>query len=234
MIFFSKKFIPLFFQAMIMLGIIGIFCIGCQTERRQLVHFKEDTLTPSYMPTNFTLTPIPDRVISLAVLPLSTDLMQGDQKKAFDQILLQEIGKTNLFEVIPVTSLQAQEWFQQESLSRYKAFPNNALETLHKKTSADALLLGEIIEYHPYSPIRLGLKLAIVEVGTGQVLWSFEDTFDAGLITVAYGAERYSEVALKAPYPFSEAQTMAISPRMFFQYASYQAFKSIYRPAPLS
>ena len=229
-----KKNIFLRILATIMLGIFGIFFIGCQTERRQLVHFKEEVLTPSYMPTNFTLAPIPDRVISLAVLPLSTDLIQGDQKKAFDQILLQEISKTNAFEIIPVSSLQCQDWFSQESLSRYKILPNNALETLHKKTSADSILVGEIIEYHPYSPMRLGLKFAIVEIGTGEVLWSFEDTFDAGLITVAYGAERYSEVALKAPYPFSEAPTMAISPRMFFQYASYEAFKSIYRQAPLS
>lgn len=213
---------------------LGLLLLGCQTQRRELAYFKEETLTPSYMPTNFTLNPIPDSVISLAVLPIHTDFIEGDQKKAMDRILLQEIAKTNAFEVIPINTLQCADWFGQESLSRYMPLPPHALKTVHQKTAADSILVGEIFQYCPYSPMSLGLKLAIIEVGTGEVLWAFEDTFDAGLVTVAWGAQRYSEVALKAPYPFNETATMAISPRMFFQYAAYEAFKSLYRRAPIS
>ena len=54
-----------------------------------------------------------------------------------------------------------------------------SLVTLHRKFRVDAVALGTVTQYRPYSPPVLGLRVQVVSTRLGSVLWAAEACFDA-------------------------------------------------------
>ena len=201
----------------LILSLCLILLTGCETQRRQLTEFKEDTLTPSYLPSNTTHIKIPDNIQRVTLLPIMNESIDANTLKALNKILYTECNKTALFDLVTYPESKQNLELSTQLLSR-----------IYEETQSDAILIPEITTYRTQQPIAIGLKLTLIETQTTNTLWAFDETFDAGLSTVHYGAKRYAQSALKASYPFTEEQSILMSPRLFFQYASYEAFKTIY------
>lgn len=210
-----------------------LFLYGCETQRRQATAYYEEQVTPSYMPTNFTQQIVPAEIIRVVVLPLSEAHLEESQLHPLDRTLSTELSKTNCFEVIPLSRDQVEQAFGARTYTLQTNVPPHFLKKIHANTGADAVLLSEITTYRGRSPLAIGLRLTLISVYTGETLWAFDDTCDAGLGTVSFGAQRYASTALRASYPFDEKHTILISPRLFFQYVAYEAFKTIRKPSVL-
>ncbi len=205
----------------------AFFLVACETQRRQLSAFYEEQATPSYIPTNFSPEAVPAGTLRVAILPLQEPNLGDQQLNELDRILQTELAKTTCFEIVPITRDRISAEFGFPFFTRQTCIPFQLCEAIQEGTQADAILLSELISYHPFTPIVVGLRLTLIDIKTKTVLWAFDDTFDSGLSTVALGAQRYASVAFRASYPFDERHTILLSPRWFFQYASYEAFKTI-------
>lgn len=194
---------------------------GCETQRRQITEYKEENLTPSYLPSNKTAFPIDASIQRVAVLPISHETLGFNTLQDLQTILCSELNKRALFNVIPYKT------YDESVLTSKLTFYD--ISTIYNQTQADAILIPLLTTYRQQPPLAIGLKLTLMDIKTGTVLWAFDDVFDAGLATVHYGAMRYAKVGLKAAYPFNEEHTILMSPRLFFQYASYEAFQSMTR-----
>ena len=54
-----------------------------------------------------------------------------------------------------------------------------SLRALSATYNCDAVLIGRIDRWQPYDPVAIGLQVHLIEVGTGNVVWSVGGDFDS-------------------------------------------------------
>ena len=206
---------------------VAIALAGCQTQGRKVKQFYEESICPSYEPTNFSKAPVPCEMLRIAVLPIMLDNTPDKDLAALNTMLVSELSKTRLFEVISISPDMLSCWFGTRQLSPEDPLPSDFWTTIINQTGADGVLLTELTTYMPYTPIVIGLRMKLISTCSKECIWVFDDSFDSGLKPVAYGAQRYARSCVHTTYPFDESDTILLSPRIFFGYAAFEAFKNI-------
>lgn len=178
---------------------------------------------PIYKPTNIyrAATTLPQTVRRVAVLPLAssgTDATAEEGRLALHDVLNSELNKTQAFEVIPVsgeqmTSLAGKAWWSAED-----ALPQGVIKKIKDALACDAVLFAKLTQFRPYQPIAIGWNIKLVECKENRILWSVDETFDAGDGPVSNAARQYYHQHLGQPEPLSDSRSILSSPRRFGQY----------------
>jgi len=209
-------------------GVIVAFFLlsGCQTQRRQFKEAVRQNAYPSFETTNYTLAPIPCCIQRVAVLPLSSsEQLEERDLVSLDQILARELRKTTLFEVISINRDQLESLGGIRQLSPKQPMSVELYEKLTHQLGADAVLYSELSAYHPYRPLCMGLSVQLIDSDSQKTVWAFDHVFDSAALPVQLGATRYAESLQATTYPFNEKATILLSPRLFFQYVAFEAFR---------
>jgi hypothetical protein len=183
------------------------------------------SLATPYKPTNVTVrqATLPQTIRRVAVLPLPQS--REDDNQAAGASLLQpvfvaELTKRKLFEVIPVSLETLRGLTAGTGWSIDAPLPPELFERLHQLTDCDAVVFASLTVYRPYPPLQTGWKVRLVDCGEHQTWWAVDEVFDAGVESVAAGAERYARTALSLPNPLLADTGVLHSPLRFGQYAA--------------
>jgi hypothetical protein len=221
------------------LGLI-LWIAGCASVPKSL-----DEIGPRFKPTNIyrRVEVMPPLLRRVAVLPLTSPFTTAELSAGvadLETILYAELEKSGRFEVTPLSPEQLRELTGQSSWRADEQLPANFLERLHEGTGCDAILFCQLIRYQPYEPLAIGWKFSLVEKGAPskdtaisskvpalQVLWSADEVFDAGDVTVATAARVYYSQHLKNEAPLSDSSTVLGSPSRFGQYTLNALFATL-------
>ena len=88
--------------------------------------------------------------------------------------LFQEIQKQQIFGLIRVDD----NTFQQMQLQIDSVYSYEQLALMKERFHCDAILMGTITEYKPYPHMLLGLRLRLIDLSDGQLLWAMEQVWD--------------------------------------------------------
>jgi hypothetical protein len=219
---------------------LTLWIAGCASVPKSL-----DEIGPRYKPTNIyrRVEVLPPYLRRVAILPLTTPSSTAVLSAGaadLGTVLYAELEKSGRFEVIPVSPEQLRELTGQSSWRADEQLPANLLERLHEGTGCDAILFCQLIRYQPYEPLAIGWKFSLVEKGAPpkdaattskvpglQVLWSADEVFDAGDVTVATAARVYYSQHLKNEAPLSDSSTVLGSPSRFGQYTLNALFATL-------
>ena len=126
------------------------------------------------------------------VLPFA----HGDRavSKAVTEAFAVELAKSHHFEVLPPDGPQA-ELLEHLPVWEGDCLDVHALSVLRRRLNVDAIVVGKILSYRPYSPPVLGLRAQVVSTRTGAVLWGAEATFDAADAGTCYLLEKFHDLA---------------------------------------
>jgi len=103
----------------------------------------------------------------VVVHPISSDLTDA---------IFQEIQKQQLFGMTKIDRDDpALRILKLEMNSR---FTPDQLIQIRKKLKADAVLVGEITGYQPYPHMSLSLRLRMIDLMDGKLLWAMEQTWN--------------------------------------------------------
>jgi len=172
---------------------------------------------------------LPPHVRRVAVLPVNiaeADPAAESGRDDLEPVLHGELRKVNDFDVVLVSREQLRaltgrlEWAAQEEL------PHDFLPGLRQATGCDAVLFVKLTSYRPYAPVALGWEMELVDVASSQVLWSVDQTFDAGepgtaCAALHYCAERIHAVARP------DLWTVRSSPHRFGQFTLHAVFSTL-------
>lgn len=151
---------------------------------------------PFYTPANVILTgrKLPANVRRVAVLPMTTALGNQAAKngaETIEPLLLDELAKARLFEVVRITPERLMALAGKPALRADDRLPPDLLERLSEETACHAFLFTELTVYRAYPPLAIGWKISLFSLSDGQLLWSLDEQFDAGMPSVANGARRH-------------------------------------------
>ena len=110
---------------------------------------------PPYQPVN--LYPgerLPTYFNRVAVMPAFCDTSSSTALSFIDDLILQELSKSRLFEPARVTPQESFSLFGKERLGSFESLPED-FDQLVNKYGANGVLMVDIHSYRPYRPISL-------------------------------------------------------------------------------
>ncbi len=206
--------------------LIALACLqaGCATMRKRArLHF-----APQHAITNWSRDPRFERlgIRRVAVLPFVDRSRYAEASARLTEAFTLELRKTRKFDVMacrremPLAHLAA-------SRSKFDAVEARLLgETLN----VDAVILGEIVEYEPYRPIAIGLRVVMIDARSGRVVWTVDEMLDTGELAVANLARQYYyDVVDPKASEFLDDRVL-LSMRTFARCVCYHFVRTLDRP----
>jgi hypothetical protein len=167
-----------------------------------------------------------DPGIDLSVLG-RVALLELDNQSAYPQIsaemteaLYLETQKQQVFGVV-VVARQDPVWHNlQEDLDSLQAM--RQLAVLRETLRSNGLLLGTITQYKPYPHMVIGLRLSLLDLADGELVWAMEQVWDSTDKSLRRRIQKYHGQQLRlGPAPLKEELTV-VSPLSFFRFVAYE------------
>ena len=163
---------------------------GCQTGM-----FDRGMTGPFHQPNNFSLTDrsLPEDVRRIAVPPLAAsraDVTLGVGRDSLQSVLYDELIRSRLFEVITVSEDEMAQWTGKKRWRQDEILPADFMIRIEDQTACDAILFCELTSFSAYPPLAIGWKFLLVRPDN-QVIWSFDEIFDAGEPRVSNSVRRF-------------------------------------------
>jgi len=169
----------------------------------------------------------------VALLPIACETPLEASLGELDGAVRQELAKTAMFELVPVTRDELYARFGRRQFSSVEVLPAELLTRLRTDYGVDGVLFTDLTHYQPYQPISIGMRSKLIDADTGQVRWAFDHLFDAGNSVTAQAAENYY-LAHTPPPPTVEhpvsGRPVLQSPSRFTKYVAWEAFRSLLDP----
>jgi hypothetical protein len=106
--------------------------------------------------------------------------------------------------------------------------PHNLFEQIQRATEADAILLIDVTALSSYPPLKVGLRAKLFEFGSAELLWAFDDVFDATQPSVQNAARRhYLEGSDYLLMTADRSPVVLQSPSRFAAYVARTMFRSL-------
>ncbi|MBN1505453.1 MAG: hypothetical protein JW955_01335 [Sedimentisphaerales bacterium] len=143
--------------------------------------------------------------------------------------LFMELQKKQVFSVTTVGREDPGWRALQQNLDSLQAM--QTLLTIRENLRCNGLLLGTITEYRPYPRLTIALRMKLLDLTDGQVLWGVEQVWDSTDKNVRKRLEDYFHNELHSwldfdPSPLPE-QLLAVSSLEFAKFVAYEVARTL-------
>jgi hypothetical protein len=171
----------------------------------------------------------PDKDLSaigrVALVELTNDSAFPQISADVTEALFQAVQKKQLFGLIVVR--QSDPAFRSLQLDSNAEYTFEQLSAIRKTLNCDAIMTGTVTGYKPYPHMTLGLRLTLIDLTDGQILWALEQIWDA--------ADKTTENRIKNYYSrhdFMGSTTLreklvTISPLRFVKFVAYETAETL-------
>jgi hypothetical protein len=101
------------------------------------------------------------------------------------------------------------------------------LMTIRKTLKCDGLLLGTITEFRPYPHMTIGLRLKLLDLRDGQLLWALEQVWDSADKTTESQIKDYFLSQKRTGYAPLHEQLATVSSLEFIKFVSYEVAETL-------
>jgi len=165
---------------------------------------------------------LPNDVRRVAVLPIAAENTNPDMdfgQESLLPVLVGELNKRGLFELVVVTPEQLTQWTGKSHWSAAEKLPAQLLERLREDLGCDAVLFARLSQYKPYPPLAVGWNLQLVLVDHSRIYWAADEVFDMTERAVAASAQQYGCRQFEGQDFHANPSSISLSPRQFGQFS---------------
>jgi hypothetical protein len=101
------------------------------------------------------------------------------------------------------------------------------LLSIRETLKCDGLLVGTITEFRPYPHMAAGLRLKLLDLRDGQLLWALEQVWDSADKTTEKRIEDYFKSEKRSGFEPLNEQLAAISPFEFIRFVSFEVAETL-------
>ena len=160
------------------------------------------------------------RVAVLPIAPADNDHDLPEGCDALNPVLWDQIIKTKRFEAVSVDAGHLSQRTGRATWTGREVLPPDFFAYLRREYDCDGVLFAELTTYRAYSPLAVGWRFKLVDVRTGQVIWSADETFDASRPDVQNAADHFVTEKPQIPFISTKNWAMTASPRLFGRYSA--------------
>ena len=107
------------------------------------------------------------------------------------------------------------------------AYNLEQLSAMRKTLKCDAVLVGTITKYQPYPHLVVGLRLKLVDLKDGQLLWALEQIWDSADKTTEYRIKNYFQSQIHSALAPLHEQLMVVSSLKFIKFVAYEVAETL-------
>jgi len=101
------------------------------------------------------------------------------------------------------------------------------LSTIRKTLNCNGLFTGTVTRYQPYPHMVLGLRLKLVDLRDGRLLWAAEQIWDAADKATAKRIKQYSGRQMPSDVSALREQLVTVSPLGFIDFVAYEVARTL-------
>lgn len=101
------------------------------------------------------------------------------------------------------------------------------LGTMRKTLNCNAVLTGTVTTYQPYPHLSIGLKLKLIDLADGQLLWAFEQIWDTSDKTTEKRIKDYFQAHIRSEITPLHEQLVVVSSLKFVKFVAYEVAKTM-------
>jgi len=101
------------------------------------------------------------------------------------------------------------------------------LSAIRETLKCNAVLLGTITEFRPYPHMTIGLRLKLIDLRDGQLLWGLEQIWDSADKTTEYRIRDYFHSQKRSGYAPLKEQLAVVSSLEFIKFVSFEVAETL-------
>jgi len=159
-------------------------------------------------------------------------LVELDNNSTYPQIaadvtdaLFQALQKKQVFSITAVSQTDP-AW---RSLRIDPDVPHSfeQLAAMRDGLNCNALLAGTVTSYQPYPHLSIGLRLKLIDLADGQLLWAFEQIWDTTDKTTEKRIKEYFQTQIISGITPLHEQLVVVSSLKFVKFVAYEVAKTM-------
>lgn len=96
------------------------------------------------------------------------------------------------------------------------------LQAAREALGCNGLLLGTVTRYEPYPHMAIGLRLKLIDLSDGQILWGLEQVWDASDKSIQKRIKTYLQDQRRAGQAVLHEELAVVSPLSFSKFVAYE------------
>jgi hypothetical protein len=101
------------------------------------------------------------------------------------------------------------------------------LANIRNTLKCDAILIGTVTEYKPYPLMVIGLRIKILDLSDGQLIWGYEQIWDTADKTCEQRAEKYYKSEKNTDYGTLRKKLVSASSIEFLKFVSFEVAQTL-------
>lgn len=139
--------------------------------------------------------------------------------------LYQALQKKQIFGLTVVR--QSDSLWRSLQLDLNSQYTLDQISAIRETLKCDAVLLGTITEFRPYPHMIIGLRLKLLDLRDGQLLWALEQVWDSADKTTEYRIKDYFRSHKRSGYAPLKEQLASVSSLEFIKFVSYEIAETL-------
>lgn len=139
--------------------------------------------------------------------------------------LFQALQKKQVFSVATVS--QTDPAWRSLQLDTTLPFSLEQLGAMRKALNCNALLVGTVTAYQPYPHLSIGLRLKLIDLEDGQLLWAFEQIWDTTDKTTEKRIKNYFQAQIRSGSTPLHEQLVVVSSLKFVKFVAYEVAETM-------
>jgi len=189
----------------------------------------EDPLNGSGMINSYYLNPYKDlsTLGRVALVELDNNSDYPNIPADVTRALFVALQKKHIFGVTIVPHNDPEWQGLQENIDSLQALKK--LLTMHETLNCNGLLVGTITEYQPYPRMAIALRLKLIDLTDGQLLWGLEQVWDTADRNIEKRVKHYFKDELRSGVASLREELVVVSSLNFGKFVAYEVAQTLDR-----
>lgn len=161
----------------------------------------------------------------VAILELDNQSTRPEQTELLTQSIADALGKKHLFSVQCIYKLDS-DW-QSLELDAISGYTFEQLALIREQLHVDAVLFGTICRYSPYPHFLTHLRLKMVSLQDGKLIWAMEEVWDSTDKKTTQRMQQFFNEQMRDDYEPMNWQILVTSPRAFSRFVAFEVSRTL-------
>ena len=161
----------------------------------------------------------------VAIVELENDSSYPQMSADITGALFRALQKRQVFGLTMVS--QDDPSWRSLQLDGDLSYSLDQISAIHDALKCDAVLVGAITEFRPYPHMAVGLRLKLLDIRDGQLLWALEQIWDSSDKAVEKRTKSYFKAQKGSGFTPMHEQLATISPLEFIKFVSYEVAETL-------
>ena len=161
----------------------------------------------------------------IAIVELQNDSSYPQISNDITEALFQTIQKRQVFGLTIVR--QREPLWKSLQLEPDTTYSLEQMASVSQTLKCDGVLIGTITEYKPYPHMTIGLRLRLIDLTEGELLWAVEQVWSSSDKTTEKKIKKYLKETKGSSAESANERITAISPLEFIRFVSYEVAQTL-------